>query len=223
MNSVSTVLRDSTPLNRTDTLVAGWLVVTPLTLIHVSTLADPLPATHLYNALLFLIGVAISYWEETVRHLVVLATVAGAVELLADQFLVTIGTLQYPFFLATLLSSPLYMPLSWAIALSQIGYLALRLDDRYGRTAARLVPAIGAMLILGFYESFAFEAGIWWYDFAPFGFIGHAPVFIIVAEGLMFAALITFVRLRNAVVAGVGFGLTIGVCYVLSFYFFSFI
>lgn len=208
-------------LTETDLLVGGWLLLTPLTLIHVSFLADPLPATHLYNALLYLIGVAIGYKDKMVRRVLILATVAGFLELLADYFLVSVGSLVYPHYLASLLSSPLYMPLSWAIAITQIGYITLRIDQRYGLRAAIVAPSVMAMVLIGFYESYAGTAGIWSYATAPFGTIGHAPVYIVVAEGVMFATLIYFLRRRNPVLAGVGFGLVIGASYVLSYVVFS--
>lgn len=208
-------------INRTDKLIAGWIVLTPISLIHVSTLSDPLPATHLYNVLLYLIGAGIAFRDDRVRNLLVLASVAGVVELLADYFLVSIGTLTYPFYLAWLLKSPLYMPLSWAIAITQIGYITLRIDETVGRRAAIVVPAVAAAILIGFYESFARTAGIWAYEVAPFAYIGHAPVFIIAAEALMFGTLVFFVRHDRPAIAGIGFGLVILLSYVLTFYVFS--
>lgn len=210
-------------ITETDKYVAGWIVITPLTLIHVSTLSDPLPATHLYNVLLYLIGVGIAARDDRVRRIIVLATVAGILELLADYFLVIIGTLEYPFYVAWLLSSPLYMPLSWAIAITQLGYVAWRIDETYGLRAAIVGPALLGSGLIGFYESFAKTAGIWSYSYAPFAFIGDAPVFIVAAEALMFSTLIFFLRQDRPAIAGIGFGLVILVSYVISFYFFSLI
>lgn len=207
--------------NRTDKFVAGWIVLTPLTLIHVSTLSAPLLATHVYNLLLYLIGAAIAYRDERVRGIIILGTVAGVVELVADFYLVSIGTLTYPFFVAKLLESPLYMPLSWAIAITQLGYLGFRLDETYGRRAGIVGPSLGATLLIGFYESFARNAGIWAYEFAPLAYIGNAPVFIIAAAALMFSTLVFFVRQDRPVLAGVGFGVVILVSYVVSYSFFS--
>lgn len=208
-------------ITQTDKYVAAWIVVTPITLVHVSTLSDPLPVTHLYNVLLYLVGVWIAYHDERVRHIFILASVAGVVELGADYFLVTIGTLTYPFWVAWLLKSPLYMPLSWAIATTQLGYLGLRLYETYGRWAGILGPALAATMLIGFYESFARNAGIWSYAFAPYAYVGNAPVFIIAAAAIMFASLILFVRQERPVIAGVGFGLVILASYVGTFYFFS--
>lgn len=222
MGSFYRSLVPSFEATRTDLCVAVWLVLTPLSLIHVSTVDQGLALTHVYNVGLYLIGAAIAYHDRTVRRLLIIASVAGVVELLGDHFLVMIGSLVYPHFVAELLSSPLYMPLSWAIAISQIGYIAYRLDEIYGRRAAIIGPSVGAMLLIGFYESFAKTAGIWEYVFAPFAFIGGAPVYIVAAEGLMFATLIFFIR-RDwpAPVSGLGFGVVINLSYVLSYAIFS--
>lgn len=203
----------------TDGWMFGWWVLNALCFAHVVLFPQPLLVTYAYNALLYVVGAAIASVDRTVRKLFVLATVAGVVELGVDRFLVEVtGTLVYPESAPMLLSSPLYMPLAWAIVTTQLGYLASRLDDTVGATIAALVPAGLAMGLIGVYETGARLAGIWAYESAPLLMVGNAPLYILLAEGVMFASLWYFARWDAPVVAGVGFGAVISASYVGSYY-----
>lgn len=213
--SVPQTARSSDGLNRTDRLMLGWLAVNLVLFGHV-VISPSLPLTYVYNVILYLIGASIAYADKTVRKVFAVASIAGVVELLGDYFLVEVAGLVYPYAFPALLRSPLYMPLSWAIVTTQLGYLAVRLAQTYDRRAAIAVPSVLSMILIGFYESFAYHAGIWWYVQAPAAMIGRAPLFIILGEGIMFATLYPWLRHRT-VVGGVGFGLTICVSYILAY------
>lgn len=209
-------------LTRTDRLVLGFWLVNLAVFLHVVLLDAPLWLTYAYNGLLWAIGAALSYRSRTVRNVFVLGTVAGVVELGVDRFLVEYtGALVYPDGLPMLLSSPLYMPLAWAIAITHVGYVGTRLADIYGRRAAAVGPSLLAVAIVGFYEYGAFYAGIWRYVDAPLALLGHVPAFVVAAEAAMFALLHEFARVERPVLAGLGFGVVISVSYVASYFVFA--
>lgn len=206
-------------LTTTDRLMVGWWGVNALVFSHVVLFPQPVLVTYAYNAILYIIGAWIAFVDRTVRKLFVLGTVAGIVELGVDWFLVEVtGTLVYPASAPMLLSSPVYMPLAWAIVTTQLGYVGYRLDEVYGWTAASIAPAVLAMGLIGVYETGARIAGIWEYVGAPLLMVGNAPLFIVLGEGVMFASLWYFVRWDSPISAGVGFGGVITASYVGIYY-----
>lgn len=208
-------------LDTTDYRVFGWMVINIALFSHIVIYQPPLWVTYLYNAILYGIGGLLAYRSVKLRRIFVLATVAGVIELGADYFLVSIaGTLVYPKSLPLIIKSPLYMPLAWAIVTTQLGYLALQLVSVEKRKAASVVPGGIAMSLIWFYETGASIAGIWEYTKAPLCMLGQAPVFIIVAEGIMFSTLFYFVERSKPVIAGIGFGLVIISSYIISYYMF---
>ena len=215
-------VRRSADLTRTDWWMLGYWFVNLLVFLHVVLFETPLWVTYAYNGLLYGIGAVVSYYSKTVRNAFVLGTVAGFVELGADAFLVRFtGTLVYPDSLPMLFDSPLYMPLAWAIVITQLGYLGVRLDDAYGRRAAMAGPSLVSMLLVGFYEYGAYYAGIWEYVSAPLFVLGTVPLYVVVAEGITFATLSEFVRLERPIRAGLVFGLVIGASYAFTYVLFA--
>ncbi|AEN05271.1 hypothetical protein [Halolamina sp.] len=213
------------PLPHIDRLMLAWWCLNALVFAHVVLAGPPLWVTYAYNVGLYLVGGFVATLDRTVRRIFVIGTVAGVVELGVDAFLVDVtGTLVYPTpespLLTILIRSPAYMPLAWAILITQVGYLAHRIEETWGRVAAATVPAAVAVVLLSVYESGAGPAGIWEYVAAPLGFLGNAPFFILTAEAAMFVALPSFLRWRSSLAAGVGFGLWISACYVASYYLF---
>lgn len=205
-------------LTDTDRWMLGFWLVNLAVFLHVVAVDLPLWVTYAYNALLYCLGALLSYYSRTVRRVFVLGTVAGVVELGVDHFLVEhAGVLVYPDALPMLVSSPAYMPLAWAIVVTQLGYLGVRLGERYGRAAAAVGPAVTAVVLVGFYEYGAFYAGIWAYERAPLALLGHVPLFIVAAEGVMFGLLHEVARRFQPVAAGVAFGLVVTASYVASY------
>lgn len=198
--------------------MAAWFLVNLVVFLHVVLFEIPLWVTYAYNGLLFVLGAAISSREPVVRSIFVLGTIAGLLELGVDHFLVDYtGTLEYPTGEAMLLSSPAYMPLSWAIVTTQLGYVGVRLNDIFGRRVAAVGPGLAAMGLVGFYEYGAYMAGIWEYVEAPLVMLGHVPLYIVLAEGLMFGSLHELVRLDRPILGGIGFAAVIGGSYALTY------
>lgn len=122
--------------------------------------------------------------DAVVGRLLGFALVAGLAELAADAYLVRVTeTLVYPRPEPMLWDSPAYMPFSWAVVLTQIGFVAWLLLPRLGpwRTGLLLVPVSG--LLIPLYESWAIHAGWWRYQAAPG--LGLVPYYIYLAEALL--------------------------------------
>ena len=79
--------------------------------------------------------------------------------------------------------SPLYMPFSWAVVLTQIGYLGWLLLGRLRawQVGLLLVPVSGVLIPP--YENWAIRAGWWHYQLAPDWW--GVPRYIYLAEALM--------------------------------------
>lgn len=204
-----------------DRRMLGWLGINILVFGHVVLFETPLWLTYAYNGLLYGIGIWIAVRFAAVRDVFILGSVAGVLEVGVDAFLVSTGSLVYPDSLPMLVGSPLYMPLSWAIVITYFGYLGRRLDEEFGPLAATVGPSVAAMVLIGVFEYGAHFAGIWWYEFAPLAMLGTVPAFIVVSEGVMFAALHWLVRLRRPLLGGVGFAAVISVSYVATYMVFA--
>lgn len=150
--------------------------------------------------------------RELVRLLVAGASF-GLVELLADFLCVrSTRTLDYsPAHSWLLLESPWWMPLSWAVVAVQVGLLGERAIRRWGkRRGALLTGALSAVLIPG-YEELAY--GAHWWRYVRCWQVGHTPVYIVVAEALIGAALafLGFFALRaRSPMHAFGFGAVAG-------------
>ncbi|WP_336021774.1 DUF6989 domain-containing protein [Halobellus salinisoli] len=208
-------------LSSSDRQMLGWLGVNMVVFGHVALFETPLWLTYAYNGLLYAIGVWIAFRSSAVRDIFVLGSVAGVLEVGVDAFLVSTGSLVYPDSLPMLVGSPLYMPLSWALVVTYFGYLGRRLSEEFGPLAATIGPSVAAMVLIGFFEYGAHFAGIWWYESAPLAMLGTVPAFIVVGEGLMFAALYWLVRLRRPLLGGVAFAAVISVSYVGTYVLFA--
>ena len=122
--------------------------------------------------------------DGLVARLLGFALVAGLAELVSDAYLVEVtNTLLYPLPEAMLWSSPRYMPFSWAVVLTQIGYLGWLLLKRLPawQVGLLLVPASGILIPL--YENWAIRAGWWHYQLAPDWW--GVPRYIYLAEALL--------------------------------------
>lgn len=122
--------------------------------------------------------------DGLVARLLGFALVAGLAELVADAYLVeSTHTLLYPRPEAMLWDSPLYMPFSWAVVLTQIGYLGWLLLGRLTawQVGLLLVPMSGILIPL--YENWAIRAGWWHYQLAPDWW--GVPRYIYLAEALL--------------------------------------
>lgn len=128
-------------------------------------------------------------WRPLISRLLGVGIVAGLLELgtdLAGEHVV--HSLVYPPHEPMLLASPIYMPLSWMTILAQIGYLAWRLDGLLPRRAwTVLLMGLWGAVNIPFYEEMAYHAG--WWHYTDRLRIGHTPIYVMLFEGLVVAAL----------------------------------
>jgi hypothetical protein len=205
-------------LHRSDVLVGTWMLATVLAYYLNFLFLQSLALSYGYAVASYGIGLVYARYDATIRQLLTIGTIGGFVELLGDYFLVNIaGTLAYPSGYPHLLSSPAYMPFAWAILIAFMGYVGIRLGDEVGAIPAYIGPAILAFIAESGYESLASQGGGWVYAHAPLGWIGHAPLFIVLAEAVMFLTVFFWVR-RSALVGGLGMGLTITLAYIGVYY-----
>jgi hypothetical protein len=103
----------------------------------------------------------------------------------------------------------------------QFGYIGLRLWERFGKVGLLMIALLGAINI-PFYEEMARR--IHWWQYGGCRMISFTPWYIILGEfgiALAFALLARTLRCsswRRSVVAGIGGGFSIFVCYVLAFW-----
>ena len=150
------------------------------------------------TALLLLLFVSMRIFRPLLGRLMLAGFVAGICELFTDasgQYVV--HSLVYPGGELTIWTSPLYMPLSWLVTLTYLGYLSWRLRALLGwRIAILLCGLIGAIDIPVF-EEISYYGGWWRYIPTHFMF-GHTPVYVALFEGLVVAALpLLFDRLER--------------------------
>jgi len=132
-------------------------------------------------------------WRPLLARLLLFGLIAGLLEVGTDAAGEhVVHSLSYPA-QPMLWDSPLTMPLSWMIVLTQIGYLAWRLRSRRPNglrlplwAASALLFAWGALNI-PLYEELAYYANWWRYAAAPH--IGHTPFYVLLFEGLIAATL----------------------------------
>ncbi len=141
---------------------------------------------------LALLGLALRRaWRPLLLRLLAFGLVAGACELFTDYSgEVVAHSLSYPPGEPMLWASPVYMPISWMVVLTQIGYLAWRLDTLAPSPPRWLTMALVGLwgaLNIPFYEEMAYHAGWWSYAHAPS--LGHTPYYVLLFEGLIALAL----------------------------------
>ena len=147
----------------------------------------------------------------------------GFTELTADAWLVAYTrTLDYSIGGGPMVwRSPLWMPLAWEVVAVQFGYIGLRLWEHFGKAGLLMIALLGAINI-PFYEEMARR--IQWWQYSGCRMISFTPWYIILGEfgiALAFALLARTLRRgswRQAVLAGIGGGFSILVCYALAFW-----
>jgi hypothetical protein len=175
---------------------------------------------------------------ETVGRLLALGLVAGALELLVDWALIHwVGNGRLVYLTGNdvvLLGSPVWMPLAWACVIVELGYPALRLfqilKPRLGTRGAALACTLGiglgAGLMVGFYEYFAYRAGWWKYERAHVMIGDFCALYIPLGEVFMFLPILPIAApavgeedhpLAAALVGGLRFAIAIAAGYALAY------
>ncbi len=115
--------------------------------------------------------------------------IAGLCELFTDasgEYIV--HSLIYPTGEPTLWTSPLYMPFSWMVILTHLGYVSWRLRALLGWRKAALLSGIFGAIQIPLYEEMAYY-GKWWHYLPTHLMLGHTPIYVLLFEGLVVASL----------------------------------
>jgi uncharacterized protein DUF6989 len=205
-------------LTRLDLAFVGLLaLMVALHLIAAALSAGwPTAAATDLSAAVYLLALATRRaWRPLLARLFVLGLVAGVLELFTDAAGESFAhSLVYPPGELMLWASPIYMPLSWAIVLTQLGYLGWRLASlapRLPLALAALLTGLAGAAIVPFYEEMAYYAGWWHYAAAPR--LGHTPIYVLLFEGGVAALLpiVTRALLRLPLSRAALAGLVVGV------------
>jgi hypothetical protein len=167
----------------------GILLDLVLSLIDVTTKWWYVGAIEVFLSLYLLIWLLARGIRPLLGRLLLASFIAGFCELFTDasgQYVA--HSLIYPVGALTFWTSPLYMPLSWMVILTYIGYIAWRLRVLLGWRKASLLSAIVGAIQIPIYEEMAYYGG-WWRYRPVHLMIGHTPVYVLLFEGLVVAAL----------------------------------
>ena len=127
--------------------------------------------------------------DRPTRALLAAAAVVGAVELLADFLCVRCtGTLDYsPAHSWVVLASPWWMPGLWTVVAAQIGIVGDAVIRRFGFVRGTALGALLGGSLIPWYEELAW--GAHWWRYRNCLQVGHVPVYIVAAEGIIGAGL----------------------------------
>jgi hypothetical protein len=170
------------------------------------------------TALLLLLFICMRYFRPLLGRLMLVGLVAGICELFTDasgQYVV--HSLIYPDGGLTIWTSPLYMPLSWLVTLTYLGYISWRLRALVGwRNAIFLCGLLGAVDI-PLFEEISYHGG-WWRYVPTHLMFGHTPAYVALFEGLVVAALpLLFDRLeRRSWIETIALGVVVGIWMAIS-------
>jgi hypothetical protein len=203
------------------TIVINVVAVSLLTLAPWSDWRTGAALNMVDNCLL--IGFALVRRDALLGRFLLFGVVVGFAELPADAWLVDYTrTLDYSIGGGPMIwRSPLWMPSAWEVVAVQFGYIGLRLWERFGKVGLFMIGLLGALNI-PFYEEMARK--IHWWQYSGCRMISFTPWYIILGEFGIAVTLALLARTlrrgswRQAVFAGVGGGLSILVCYALSFW-----
>lgn len=168
-----------------DSLVLGSMVLVMVGLIIGALLAEP----RAYGITGFIvIAILLLGWVLTrsprLSWLLLFGLVAGVLELWSDWIHVEyLGTLVYTdYFGASLLASPLYMPVGWWLTSVQFGYITLRLSERWSKWKVVGLVSLLGMSLPPWYEELAAPARAWYYNPARV-MLSNTPLWIIFTYG----------------------------------------
>lgn len=158
------------------------------------------------------------------RQVVVFTIVAGFTELISDWWIVSVkDSLVYNPHEPMIVSSPLYMPFSWAAVFIQVGFLGWLLGKGKSLRYTIIITSIIGLLFIPLFEHLAKGANWWYYQNCRM--IGFVPYYIIASEVAVSASLPVFFRwmekrksYSSAVIFGILQGLWIWVSCMIAFY-----
>jgi hypothetical protein len=160
--------------------------------------------------------------DTFLQKILLFGIAAGITELAADCWLVhSTQTLVYAPDEPMLACSPVYMPFSWAVILTQVGYLGWLIAHKETRVVTTIVTALIGGMVIPLFEHWANDAGWWYYHHTKM--IGNTPYYIAAAEILLCSVLpLAFIQLFKqskwvALLLGIGEGLVIWISYFIFF------
>jgi hypothetical protein len=170
-----------------------------------------------------LVGFILVRRDALLARFILFGIVVGLCELPADAWLVDFThTLDYSIGGGPMIwRSPLWMPLAWEVVTVQFGYIGLRLWECFGKIGLLMIGVLGAINI-PFYEEMARR--IHWWQYSGCRMISYTPWYIILGEFGIAVGLALLARtLRRgswptALLAGIGGGFSIFVCYAVAFW-----
>ncbi|HEY6285376.1 MAG TPA: hypothetical protein VIX20_06920 [Ktedonobacteraceae bacterium] len=170
------------------------------------------------TAMLLILVISWRMVRPLLGRLMLVGLIAGICELFTDasgQYVV--HSLIYPLGELTIWTSPLYMPLSWLVTLTYLGYISWRLRALLGWRSAILLCGLLGAIDIPFFEEISYHGG--WWRYAPTHLmLGHTPAYVALFEGLVVAALpLLFDRLeRRSWVETVALGVGTGIWMAIS-------
>lgn len=174
------------------------------------------------SALLLVFLGTLPRYRPLLGRLMLVGLVAGICELFTDasgQYVV--HSLIYPAGELSIWASPLYMPLSWLVTLTYLGYMSWRLRALLGWRRAILLCGLLGAIDIPLFEEISYYGGWWRYEPTHL-MLGHTPLYVAVFEGLIVAVLpLLFDRLerrtwRETVFLGVVLGVWMAVAALLA-------
>lgn len=141
------------------------------------------------SVLLCVLLIGLRTMRPLLGRLMLAGLIAGICELFTDASgRQIVHSLIYPPGELTIWASPIYMPLTWMVTLTYLGYVCWRLRGLLGGRMATLLCGLVGAFVIPIYEEMAFYGG--WWRYAPVHLmVGHTPVYVILFEGLVVAAL----------------------------------
>ncbi len=143
----------------------------------------------LLSALLLALLIGWHAVRPLLGRLMLAGLVAGICELFTDasgQQLV--HSLSYPPGELTIWASPIYMPLTWMVTLTYLGYLGWRLRALLGWRFAILLCGLLGAIDIPLFEEISYYGG-WWRYMPTHLMLGHTPAYVSLFEGLIVATL----------------------------------
>ena len=172
----------------------------------------------LLTALLLLLFISIRSFRPLLGRLMLVGFIAGICELFTDASgKYVVHSLIYPVGELSIWTSPLYMPLSWLVTLTYLGYISWRLRALLGLQIAILLCGLLGAIDIPFFEEISYYGG-WWRYVPTHLMLGHTPAYVALFEGLVVAALpLLFNRLeRRSWIETVALGVVIGIWMAIS-------
>ncbi len=172
-------------------LAIGIGIVSDLVLsfINVTTHWSSVGTITVILSLYLLTLVCLRHIRPLVGRLLLAGFIAGVCELFTDASGQSVAhSLIYPIGTPMLWASPLYMPLSWMVILTHLGYIAWRLRALLGWRKAALISGLLGAIQIPIYEEMAYYGG-WWRYRPTHLMLGHTPLYVLLFEGLIVATL----------------------------------